>query len=166
MILTGDTIRGLCIGELRKFVNMPPMIDPFSERAVHEESGMTGGLSHCGYDVHVRDAHVLWPGDFALGVTIERFVIPKNLVARVYNKSTLARMGLLMPTTVAEPGWEGWLTLELKNLSNSRIDLRAGQPIGQVMFERLDSYTQGYQGRYQNQGVDPQPAILARSGDR
>jgi dCTP deaminase len=159
MILRDATIRSLCISPLLALTNTRPMIEPFIERTAHE-SGLTGGLSGCGYDVHIKDGMTLWPGDFALGVTVERFVIPTDVVARVYNKSTLARIGLSMPTTVAEPGWEGWLTLELKNTSASKIRIQAGQPIGQVMFERLDGHAEGYDGRYQNQGPEPQSALF------
>jgi dCTP deaminase len=77
----------------------------------------------------------------------------------VYNKSTLARRFIIMPTTVAEPGWRGYLTLEIANLSCHRVTILEGMPIAQVVFEFLDEPTkQPYEGKYQDQEPEPVPA--------
>jgi len=116
--------------------------------------------------VHIKDGGVLNPGEFRLAVTVERFSIPTNIVATVHDKSTLARMGLAVQTTVIEPGWSGWLTLELSNHGANVIELMDGQPIAQVLFHQLDENTEGYDGRYQNQGDRPQPAILLQIDEK
>lgn len=161
--LSSQSIRALCSPAPQGWGGdwPEPLISPFRERTPHEISGLTGGLSMCGYDLHIAQTLVLWPGDFVLSVTIEKIHLPPDLVGILYNKSTLARQGLCMPTTVAEPGWCGYLTLELRNWGHSAIRLYAGQPIGQMMFEPLDHPTDmPYEGRYQDQGPAPQPAIL------
>jgi dCTP deaminase len=38
-----------------------------------------------------------------------------------------------------DPGFEGTITLEIKNLSNTNIYLHQGMAIGQLSFERLES---------------------------
>lgn len=164
-VLAGQSIRGLCQKRPSGFGGdwPEPLIIPFVEETVHAESGMTGGLSVCGYDLHVKDGTILWPGDFKLAVTVERLCLPDYLVGILHDKSTLARMGLAVQNTVAEPGWSGWLTLELSNHSKHKICVHAGQPIGQMLFHRLDGRAeQPYDGRYQDQGPEPQAALFLR----
>ena len=138
------------------------LVEPFHERtALH---GMTFGLSSAGYDVRIRERVILRPGDFALASTVERFTMPTDLIARVADKSSWARKGLTVQNTVIEPGWIGWLTLELANHGPNTIRLEAGAPIAQIIFELLDEPTeQPYAGRYQNQPPEPVYAIEEQS---
>lgn len=153
-VLAGQTIRALRV--LQKDGGFCKIFEPFEERTRHEESGMTYGLSVAGYDVRVKDGYRLAPGEFTLAVTMERFCIPNNLIAIVHDKSTLARMGLAVQNTVAEPGWEGWLTLELTNHGDKTITILPGQPIAQILLHKLDDTAEKpYEGRYQNQGPEP-----------
>ena len=54
---------------------------------------------------------LLPPRAFALGRTIETISLPPDITALVLNKSTLARSGILVHTTVLEAGWSGTITL-------------------------------------------------------
>lgn len=140
------------------------MITPFCERTTLY--GLTFGLGPAGYDVRVEfdrrgcvARKVLHPGDFVLASTIERFKLPPDLLARVCDKSSWARHGLAVQNTVLEPGWEGWLTLELTNHSGESLTLLRGAPIAQVIFEQLDEPTEiSYAGKYQDQDRGPQVA--------
>jgi len=60
---------------------------------------------------------------FMLGHSLETVRIPPDLTARVEGKSTWGRKGLLVHLTAGfiDPGFEGQITLELKNLSNKPI---------------------------------------------
>src|ERR1044072_464425 len=60
---------------------------------------------------------ILHPGEFVLGSTLERVVLPDDLVARLEGKSSLGRLGLLIHSTAgyADRGWDGVLTLEPSN---------------------------------------------------
>ena len=62
-----------------------------------------------------RTPFVLHPGEFVLGATVERLVLPDDIVARLEGKSSLGRLGLLIHSTAGyvDPGWDGTLTLEL-----------------------------------------------------
>lgn len=128
------------------------MIAPFVERQQHERSGTSFGLSACGYDVRVAQKRVIGPGEFVLASTVERFVMPRDVMAQVADKSTWARRGLAVQNTIIEPGWEGWLTLEITNHGGSMITLWEGTPIAQIVFMRLEEPTeQPYEGKYQDQ---------------
>lgn len=153
-VLSAQTIRAFCVTSQK-------MIDPFVERSKHEKTNMSYGLSACGYDVRLDQSIKVVPGSFVLASTLEKFRIPNNLVGVVHDKSTLARRGLACQNTVVEPGWEGWLTLELTNHANETIELEEGSPIAQILFHLLDkATTQPYEknGKYQHQERGPQKA--------
>lgn len=149
MILSGQTIRRLGI------------ITPFHERSVHELTGMSFGLSHAGYDIRLENNILLNPHGFELGVSMEHFDMPPNVMARVADKSTLARQGISVFNTIIEPGWKGYLTIEIANHSAFRINqLVHGQPIAQIIFQYVDEFIENsYVGKYQNAAKIPQPAL-------
>ena len=56
-----------------------------------------------------EEPFVLHPGEFALGTTVERIVLPDDIVGRLEGKSSLGRLGLLIHSTAGyvDPGWDG-----------------------------------------------------------
>jgi dCTP deaminase len=147
MILSGQSIRARCI------------FDPFHRRTVAH--GMTFGLGPAGYDVRIRESITLFPGEFALASTIEHFDMPNDLLGRVADKSTWARQGISMFNTVIEPGWRGYLTLEIANHGRLSTHIPAGAPIAQIILELLDQPAEKpYAGKYQDQAAAPVRAIL------
>lgn len=142
---------------IRKRCHLFNLVEPFVERGVIR--GRSFGLSHAGYDVRIAEDHTLKPGDFALGSTLERFSMPYDLQAIVHDKSSWARRGLAVQNTVLEPGWNGFLTIELSNHSNETLEIRAGDPIAQIIFHVLLAPTElPYTGKYQDQESGPQSA--------
>jgi dCTP deaminase len=87
------------------------------------------------------DPFILHPGEFVLGSTLERVAIPDDMVARLEGKSSLGRLGLLIHSTAGyvDPGWDGFLTLELSNVANLPITIYPGMKIGQISFFRLST---------------------------
>lgn len=155
MILPAQKIRFLCSGAY----GQRPMLEPFHERTV--ANGMTFGLGPAGYDVRIKQRMTLMAGEFALASTVERFSMPSDLLAKVADKSSWARRGLAVQTTVVEPGWSGWLTLELTNHGHAPIDIEAGSPIAQIIFHQLLEPTEfRYAGKYQDQADMPVAAIM------
>jgi dCTP deaminase len=152
MIIVADTIRARGI------------ITPCEERTVAH--GMTYGLGYAGYDIRIEFSNLendnertLHPGQFTLASTIEEFNMPKDILGIVHDKSTWARKGLAVQNTVIEPGWRGFLTLELTNHGNYPLNLLRGMPIAQVIFHRLEAITPGYKGKYQDQDRGPQEPL-------
>lgn len=149
-------------------------ITPFHERTVH--NGMTFGLSTAGYDVRIAEDiklsspsrgvtfhTVFGRSHFSLASTVEQFDIPDDCLAYVKDKSSWARKGLSVFNTVIEPGWKGFLTLELVYHGNGEMHIPAGSPIAQIVFHKLDEPTeQPYNGKYQNQRAGAVPAIMAK----
>ena len=137
------------------------LVEPMVERQQHEESGCSFGLSACGYDVRLDQEITLWPASFWLASTLEQFRMHDDVVGIVHDKSTWARRGIAVQNTVIEPGWRGYLTLEITNHGSEVIRLLAGTPIAQIIFHRLDEPTEmpyPETGKYQNQERGAQPA--------
>jgi dCTP deaminase len=90
-------------------------------------------------EVKDDDPFILHPGEFVLGSTLERVALPDDMVARLEGKSSLGRLGLLIHSTAGyvDPGWDGYLTLELSNVANLPITIYPGMKIGQISFFRL-----------------------------
>jgi dCTP deaminase len=147
-VLSGQTIQRLGI------------LDPCAERT--SEHGLTYGLSPAGYDLRIDlgdglSAREIAPSEFVLAATLECFSMPADVLGVVHDKSTWARSGLCVQNTVIEPGWRGYLTLELTNHSSTPITVVQGAAIAQVVFHRLDEPTERpYAGKYQDQEPGPQ----------
>lgn len=92
---------------------------------------------------------------YALGLTIETFNMPRNVIAVCVGKSTYARSGLIVNTTPIEPGWRGRLVLELYNATSLPIRVYADEGIAQAMFfeadEHCDTSYADRSGKYQHQ---------------
>lgn len=160
MILSGQSIRARGI------------FTPFSERS--KQRGMSYGLSQAGYDVRIdlknvtgtplsrHDAGwfvVLQPGEFLLASTLEHFDMPNDVVGIVHDKSTWARQGLAVQNTVCEPGWRGYLTIELTNHGREPLHIYQGDPIAQIVLHLTDAAVESpYEGKYQDQARGPQSA--------
>ena len=137
--------------------------------------GVTYGLGEAGFDIRIAQSIIFKPditigptievngqlehGRFTLASAIEEFDMPANLVGVVHDKSTWARQGLSVFNTVIEPGWKGFLTLELVFHGNKELIIPAGAGIAQVLFHEL-AEDACYGGKYNNQPDKPVKAIL------
>lgn len=145
--------------------------------------GTTYGLGEAGYDIRIKQTIRFWKesevrkirvdvwnelghldsedeivGRFALASAIEEFCMPPDLMGIVHDKSTWARRGLSVFNTVIEPGWNGFLTLELVYHGEGELVIPAGAGIAQVIFHEVEERAH-YNGKYQNQADKPVSAI-------
>lgn len=122
--------------------------------------GVSFGLGEAGYDIRIKQTVTLHGfSRFSLASAIEEFDMPKGLCAVVHDKSSWARRGLSVFNTVIEPGWKGFLTLELVYHRWWPLTIPAGSGIAQVMFHALQNPA-AYDGKYQNQ---PDRPVAART---
>lgn len=121
--------------------------------------GYSYGLTECGYDIRIGESVWMFPGrSFVLSHAIELFMMPTHLMGRVLNKSSWARQGLdASMTTNIEPGWRGWLTLELRYSGWKPLHIPEGVGIAQVIFEQIQ-HPSTYEGPYQDQARRSVPA--------
>jgi dCTP deaminase len=152
-----------------------PIKDMLSEKK--REHGVSYGLAEAGYDIRIKqdirfqprhnhwhNGPVVWAdnqineGRFVIASAIEEFDMPDDLVGVVHDKSTWARRGLSVFNTVIEPGWKGFLTLELVYHGTEDLYIPAGAGIAQILFSKIQ-VPNSYDGKYQNQADMPVAAI-------
>lgn len=104
------------------------------------------GISTTTQDI-TQSQYVLEPGGFVMAQTLEHVSLPLPqsadtpcFAARVEGKSSFARLGLLVHFTAPtiHAGFKGTITLEIMNFGLYDIVLRAGIPICQLIFERVE----------------------------
>lgn len=177
MILSDRTIRGLATncGLIEPFdddqlqpcsydVRLDSRIKRFvktNDSAIHNIDGLSKELRGVSMDtLNVANMeYALRPGEFILGSTVEAVSIPDYLACRFEGKSSLGRIGLTTHVTAGfiDPGFQGTITLEIKNENQFPILLKPGMLIGQLCFIRLNTKVNRMYGsvelgsHYQNQ---------------
>lgn len=141
-----------------------PSLQPLA--GVEEALVLSPGASGYSYDAVTRRysaasqigsaGHVLHPGDFLLGWTLERLEMPNTsrLAARVEGKSSLARLGIGVHITAPtiHAGFRGQIQLEIKHLGTVPVRLLPGMKICQLILEQtLGVANKGYAGVFQGQ---------------
>src|ERR1022692_2768508 len=95
------------------------------------------------------------PHSYGLGLTLEYFRIPRDVLGLCHGKSTYARCGVIVNTTPLEPQWMGHLVLEFSNSSATSVRIYAEEGVSQVIFlEASDICSTSYAdraGKYQDQ---------------
>lgn len=91
------------------------------------------------------------PGSRYLLHTLEHIALPEELVGFVELRSTLARLGLAIPPTIVDGGFEGQLTIELAP-SVFPVRLRPGTRfLHLILAKTATPVTARYRGAYQGQ---------------
>ena len=110
----------------------------------------------------------LEPGKRYLLVTRERVRMPSNVVGLVNLKSTLARLGLIVPPTVVDAGFEGQIVIEVLG-SSFPIVLKPGTPFIHLVLLRTCGEVEspyGVSGHYQGQRGVRTPRLPLRVYDK
>ncbi len=144
------------------------ILRPFNEKTIHEQTNLSYGCGAASYDIRLAENIYLYEGQVTLASAVEHFSMPDKVCGVVHDKSSLARAGILVQNTFIDPGWRGYLTLEISYHQLVRLPkitknlgLSAGTPIAQIVFHLLDEVTERpYSGQYQNQKTGAQPSKL------
>ena len=158
-----------------------PFVDE-KVRKIDGKGVISYGLSSYGYDMRVADEFKIFtnlhgavvdpkhfdprsfvdvkadyvdipPNSFALARSVEYFHIPRNVLCICIGKSSYARCGIILNTTPFEPGWRGYVTLEISNTTPLPARIYANEGIGQVLFFESDEACDNEYGagKYQDQ---------------
>lgn len=173
MILNDREILALC---------KKGMITPFISRQ-KSDGKISFGLSSFGYDIRVGNKYKIFtninntivdpkkfdpksfidfkgscciipPNSFALAKSLEYFRLPDDIFGIAVGKSTYARCGIVTNVTPLEPGWEGYLTIEISNTSPLPAKIYSNEGIIQIIFFKGQKPKISYrakQGKYQGQ---------------
>lgn len=109
--------------------------------------------SDCFYEATTNQNIVIPPHGLVLAGVSENLTLSNDLACQVGGKSSLGRLGLQVHATAGwvDPGWSGYLTLELTNLTDWPIRVYVGDKIAQLIFMQLFSPARKtYNGKYQN----------------
>ena len=98
---------------------------------------------------------IIPPNSFALARSMEYMRMPGDVLGAVLGKSTYARCGIVTNFTPLEPGWHGYITIEISNTTPLPAKIYANEGIAQVLFFQGDapcevSYADK-KGKYQGQ---------------
>ncbi len=128
-----------------------PVLDPLKMRSFE---GMTKQIEV----TDIAEPFIVHPGDFVLGVTVEKVKLPNNIVARVEGRSSLGRLGIIIHSTAGfvDAGFEGNITLEITNINRMPVALYPGMRVCQLAFEPMSSpadvpYNMKKSSKYQGQ---------------
>lgn len=94
---------------------------------------------------------------YALGTSIEKLKIPREILATAVSKSTYARSGIAVNVSPAESEFEGHLTLEFANLTPDDCKIYANEGVCQLLFIETESPKNSYRdrgGKYQEQAEE------------
>ncbi|MCX7944630.1 MAG: dCTP deaminase [Deltaproteobacteria bacterium] len=159
------------------------MISPFSERQIRE-GVISYGVSSYGYDIRIAnefkiftnvnttiidpknidernfidfkgDSCLIPPNSFLLARSVEYLRIPRDILVICLGKSTYARCGILVTITPLEPEWEGYVTVEISNMTSLPARIYSNEGIAQLIFLQADEQCElSYKdkaGKYQGQ---------------
>lgn len=80
----------------------------------------------------------LLPGEYVLVSSLESLKIPNDVMAILYPRSSINRKGLSVDLTgIIDSGYEGPLTLPVRNNTRSTVRIHPGERFCQVVFEEL-----------------------------
>ena len=147
---------------IKKMSKSKGMIKPFVDKQ-NRKGKVSFGLSSYGYDARVSNEFKIFtnvnseivdpknfkstnfvtknvseciipPNSFVLARTVEKFIIPDDVLVICLGKSTYARCGIIVNVTPLEPGWEGYVTLEFSNTTPLPAKIYANEGVAQFIF--------------------------------
>ncbi len=127
--------------EVAVLLNNPEPVDPdrLSEIRVDDY-----------YKVFQAEHFVLQPYMKVLVTTMEYIRMPVDVAALVAVRSTFARLGVSIPPTIIDAGFEGEVTIEIHG-GAFPVVLRRGMRFAHVAFYRVEGEPVPYKGKYQGQ---------------
>jgi deoxycytidine triphosphate deaminase len=91
------------------------------------------------------DFQHLQPFESVLIKTLEEVIIPKDMTCLVQPSSKLSTRGLMYTGGSIDPGYEGYLWINIRNMAPMHEKIEFGQPIASIQFIRMkDSVKKGY----------------------
>lgn len=121
---------------------------------VHSTEIDPKGFDESAFVEQTDESCLIPPNSFCLGKSLEQFDMPEDLFGIVIGKSTYARCGIIVNMTPIEPGWRGYLTIEISNTTPLPARVYADEGIAQVVFLRGNAPEINYEdrnGKYQDQ---------------
>ncbi|MDI6819982.1 MAG: dCTP deaminase [Candidatus Hodarchaeaceae archaeon] len=136
------------------------LVDPYDRESIEKNTELVDTKG---------EPFVIQPGQLILGVTLERIAVPKDLVASIEGRSSIARMGVFIHISSGHvnPGSGSKspipVTLEILNMNPAPVKLYPGMRICQLLFYAMDrAVSRGYdeiRGKYAGK-VEPSGSMV------
>jgi len=110
-------------------------------------------IQQVGIDLTIAETVRLKHGEYKAVKLNEIVSVPPDAFALMFSRSTFNRQGILITSTVFEPGWRGIPTVSIYNLSGAQCYITKDTRIIQIIFFRADAASV-YNGQYQNQFLE------------
>jgi len=146
----------MIIGSDERFINPASINIRLGDSFIKPAAGQLIKLGNEVEYIPAQKSHdgtvVIQPGEFMLATTMECIAVPMNCAAFVQGRSSIGRIGLMVQNAgFVDPGFDGHITLELKNDSPCAIVLKPGYPVAQLIFMDAADVKKLYCGKYQGQ---------------
>jgi len=123
------------------------------------------------HEIQDDEAYLLRPHEFVLASTLQHLSLNDAIAAEIDGRSSIGRLGVLVHATAGwiDPGFQGFVTLEIVNLAPVPVKLYPGMRIAQLVFSSLHTPSNlpygasGLRSSYQNQPRGPVPSAVART---
>ncbi len=103
------------------------------------------------YIKEVGKEFVINPQEHVLLTTKESIKLPNDIMAFVNLRSSFARLGLMIPPTIVDAGFEGQLTIEILGSAFPVLIKEGTRFIHLIFAKTLTPVENPYQGKYQGQ---------------
>lgn len=110
-----------------------------SHKAINIFAGETQELE----EIDIKYGYDVKPNEFVFLKTNEQIYIPEKYVGRVFSRTTLVRLGLVLCEQMVQPTFKGHLYLGFRNVSPNIIRIIPSIKIAQLFFETLASVPSG-----------------------
>ena len=110
-------------------------------------------IQQVGIDLTIGENVHLKHGEYKAVKLNEIVSVPSDTFALMFSRSTFNRQGILITSTVFEPGWRGVPTVSIYNLSGTYFHILKDTRIIQIVFFKADPASL-YDGQYQNQFLE------------
>lgn len=105
-------------------------------------------------DIRIDRTVKMEPGDAPQPWSLEYFEFPDNIAGMVTGRSSVGRDRVIVHKTAGwiDPGFEGQLQFEMKNLGDETQVLEEGDRVAQIIFFQLiEPAARPYDGQFQGQ---------------
>ena len=110
-------------------------------------------VQQVGIDLTIAETVELEHSEHKLARLNEVVTVPHDAFALIFSRSTFNRQGVLITTTVFEPGWKGIPVVSIFNFSGARFSIAKDIRVAQIIFFKANA-SSTYNGQYQNQFLE------------
>ena len=110
---------------------------PERVHAVHYDINIAGICVYHGKKMHLKNIHLLFPGETAFVKADANIAVPEDYIVRVIEKNRVIRYGLAVSGPMYQSGYKGGIYLRVRNVSNKPINVTNGKSVAALVFEKL-----------------------------